>query len=74
MDTALRMSPLGWPGSVIFLVVIRTVSSAESESAVHDWPQEVLMLKLKLLIILCARFIKFFLASGDGITVSENMC
>lgn len=72
VETALRISPLGWPGSVTFLVVIRTVSSGESERAVHDCPQQVLMFIQNVFIILCAKFIKLFRASGDGITAQIN--
>jgi len=68
VETALRITPLGWPGSVIFLVVILTVSSGLSDIAVHDWPPQVLMLRLNVFIILWASFIKFFRASGEGIT------
>lgn len=73
MDTAESTSPFGWPGSVIFLVAIRTVSSGESDRAVHINPLEVLMLMQKVLIILCANFIKFFRASGEGITAGETI-
>lgn len=72
METALRITPLGWPGSTTFRVVIRTVSSGESDNAVQDWPPEVLMLTEKVLIILCASFIRFCLASGEGITEEKN--
>lgn len=74
VETALRMRPLGWPGSVIFRVVILTVSSGESERAVHDCPPEVLMFAQNVFIILWASFIMFFLASGEGITATSNIC
>ena len=63
------MRPLGWPGSMLFLVDILTVSSGESDIAVQDWPLEVLMFTQNVLIILCASFIMFLLASWLGITV-----
>ena len=63
------MSPFGWPGSDIFLVVILTVSSGESDKAVHIRPLELLILTQNVLIILWANFIKFFRASGEGRTV-----
>jgi hypothetical protein len=69
VDTAQSMSPFGWPGSDIFLVVILTVSSGESDKAVHIRPLELLILTQNVLIILWANFIKFFRASGEGRTV-----
>ena len=67
------MTPLGCPGSVIFLVVILTVSSGESDRAVQDWLLEVLRLTQNVLIILCDSFIKFLRASGEGITADMTM-
>jgi len=72
VETAARITPLGWPGSVIFLVVILTVSSGESDIAVHDCPPQVVILRLKVFIILFANFIKLFRASGEGITAIQN--
>lgn len=68
METAVRITPFGWPGSVFFLVVTLIVSSEDSDNAVQDWTPAALMLAQKVLIILCDSFIIFFLASGEGIT------
>ena len=64
----MRITPFGWPGAVFFLVVTRTVSSEESESAVHDCIPEAYTPVQNVVIILCDSLIMFFLASGDEIT------
>lgn len=69
---ALRMTPLGWPGSVLLRTVIRTPTSSGPESVIHWWPLEALMLEQKLMIILWASFIRLLLPSGEGITVGNH--
>lgn len=72
METAVRMTPLGCPGSVFFRVVTLIVSWVESERAVQDWVPEALMLAQKVVIIRCDSFIIFVLASGVRITVNQK--
>lgn len=52
VETAVRIIPFGWPGSVLLRVVIRIVSSGDSLIAVNDWVAEELTFAQKVLIIL----------------------
>uniref|UniRef100_A0A0A9CRH0 Uncharacterized protein n=1 Tax=Arundo donax TaxID=35708 RepID=A0A0A9CRH0_ARUDO len=69
---ALRTTPLGWPGSALWCVDTRTLTSVVPDRSVHRCGGDELRLAQKLLTIRCDSFI--MLRFPSGVTPAGSLC